>query len=472
MNKRLQVLIISLLSFLILLASSVYMSEPYLASAATKTTIKLNSKESYLVKGETTTLHISGTSKKATWSTINKTVATVSSSGKVTAVGYGTTSIKAKVNNQTYTCKVVVVDPTEITFEPYDTTVIVGGNSIALNYVSDIYSATEIKKMGLTYKVTGNSGVKISTTGKVTATKAGAFKVEASFHGKKIKTISMKAATFDGFTVTEFQVNPYSTEDWRFVGFAGGLEPRVEEVKISVSDGTMATLELSNVYTLYSDVDRYNGIYLYGGIDGTCTVSVTVSGVTRTLKVIIGDGLKRLDPLDAIKQNDLSGYTGEPLIALTAIRKFIDDNNLMSTSLTDREKIRIIQDYLINTYVEGYRDEVYKGTISSVFLAGIGVCSAYTDTMCFLLECIGIEVYYVRGTANNGDGTGFGGHSWNKVKLEGEWYYIDAYWNACLGNIKRYYLTKTLWSNHKVQVEEPYSEHWRSEMPVYRDCFQ
>ncbi len=469
MNKRLQVLIISVLSFLILLVSSLYLSEPYVVSAATKTSVALSSKESYLVKGEATTLKVTGTSKKAIWSSTNKSVATVSSSGKVTAVRYGTTSIKAKVNNQTYTCKVVVIDPTEISFEPYDTTVIVGGNSVALNPTSDAYSAAAIKKMGLTYKVSGNSGVKVSSSGKVTATKAGAFKVEASIHGKKIKTVSMKAATFDGFTVNEIYLSSYSFENWNFVGFAGNLTPKYDDIKVTVSDSAMATVELNYVINLDSNEKRYNGIYLYGGIDGTCKVSVTISGVTKTLKVIVGDGLTRLDPLEAVKQNDFSGYTGNPLIALTAIRKFIDDNHLLSTSLTDREKIKIIQDYIIDTYSGREVDDEVTGSISGVFLTGSGVCASYADTICFLFECIGLEVYYVSGVADNG--VVVAGHAWNRVKLEGEWYYIDAYWNAGLGNTKKYYLTKTLWSDHTAREEASYYDYWKGSYPLYSDCF-
>lgn len=78
-------------------------------------TIKLNKTTLTLTKGKTATLKISGTSKKVTWSSSKKSVATVNSSGKVTAKKAGTATITAKVNNKKYTCKVTVKDSTSTT---------------------------------------------------------------------------------------------------------------------------------------------------------------------------------------------------------------------------------------------------------------------------------------------------------------------------------------------------------------------
>ncbi len=62
-----------------------------------------------LTKGYQTTLSVSGTSKTVTWSTGDKSVATVSSSGKVIGKGIGSTYIYAKVSSTTLKCKVTVV---------------------------------------------------------------------------------------------------------------------------------------------------------------------------------------------------------------------------------------------------------------------------------------------------------------------------------------------------------------------------
>ncbi|WFR56643.1 Ig-like domain-containing protein [Anaerocolumna sp. AGMB13025] len=70
--------------------------------------INLSKKEITLEVGKSQTLKITGTKQKVTWSSGKKTVATVSSTGKVTAKGVGTTVITAAVNKKKYTCKVTV----------------------------------------------------------------------------------------------------------------------------------------------------------------------------------------------------------------------------------------------------------------------------------------------------------------------------------------------------------------------------
>lgn len=77
------------------------------ASAAAKQ-IKLNKENVILIVGETTTLKLENTDQKAKWSSSKKSVATVSSSGKVKAVKAGTAKITAEVSGKKYTCKVTV----------------------------------------------------------------------------------------------------------------------------------------------------------------------------------------------------------------------------------------------------------------------------------------------------------------------------------------------------------------------------
>lgn len=71
--------------------------------------ISISKKSISLLVGKTYTLKMKGTKEKVKWSSANKSVASVSSKGKVTAVyGGKTTSIRAKVGKKTYTCKVKV----------------------------------------------------------------------------------------------------------------------------------------------------------------------------------------------------------------------------------------------------------------------------------------------------------------------------------------------------------------------------
>lgn len=77
--------------------------------------IKLSKSSLSLKVGEKSTLTVTinpsnATDKKVTWSSSNKSVATVDSNGKVVAVGPGTAVITAKVGNKTVTCTVTVTE--------------------------------------------------------------------------------------------------------------------------------------------------------------------------------------------------------------------------------------------------------------------------------------------------------------------------------------------------------------------------
>jgi len=73
-------------------------------------TISISKKKVTLESGATKTLKVNGTSKKVTWSSNDKAVATVSSKGKIKAIDTGSATITATVGTTKLTCKVVVID--------------------------------------------------------------------------------------------------------------------------------------------------------------------------------------------------------------------------------------------------------------------------------------------------------------------------------------------------------------------------
>nr|DAW07881.1 MAG TPA: intimin [Caudoviricetes sp.] len=99
MKKTLKVFTVLAVALSLLLTTTVT------ASAAT---VKISKSKATLYVGQTTTLRINNTYKKVTWTTSKKAVATVSSTGKVTAKKAGTAKITGKVNGKKYTCTVTV----------------------------------------------------------------------------------------------------------------------------------------------------------------------------------------------------------------------------------------------------------------------------------------------------------------------------------------------------------------------------
>lgn len=84
-----------------------------LVVAQAATTVKISKTALTLEVGKTSTLTMKGTTKKVTWTTSDKTIATVSSKGKVTAKKAGKATITATVDKKKYTCKVTVKAKTQ-----------------------------------------------------------------------------------------------------------------------------------------------------------------------------------------------------------------------------------------------------------------------------------------------------------------------------------------------------------------------
>ena len=84
-------------------------------------------------------------------------------------------------------------------------------------------------------------------------------------------------------------------------------------------------------------------------------------------------------------------------------------------------QIKYIYDYLIEKtqYVPDASD---SQNICSVFQDRKSVCQGYAEATQYLLQKLGFEVAVVTGTAEGG------GHAWNLVKADGEYYYLDTTW--------------------------------------------
>ena len=76
---------------------------------AEASTIRLSSSKSSLSVNSTKRLTVLGTRKKVSWGSGNRSVATVSSKGLVTAKGPGTATIYASVNGKKLYCRITVL---------------------------------------------------------------------------------------------------------------------------------------------------------------------------------------------------------------------------------------------------------------------------------------------------------------------------------------------------------------------------
>lgn len=171
--KKIQKLFLSFAALLIL-SLTVPSTVPAIGSLTeVSAAVKISKTSLVLLKGQSKTLKVTGTKKKPKWSSSKKSVATVSSSGKITAKQKGTATITAKIGKKAYRCKVTVQAP-------------------ALNKksISLIQGKTyTLKLSGTNQKITWKSSNKniatVSSKGKVTAKRKGSCNVYATVLGKK-----------------------------------------------------------------------------------------------------------------------------------------------------------------------------------------------------------------------------------------------------------------------------------------------
>lgn len=117
--------------------------------------------------------------------------------------------------------------------------------------------------------------------------------------------------------------------------------------------------------------------------------------------------------------------------AENVLKSIIDEHS------SDYEIAHAVYDYIINknTYDNSVIDyDIKQSVISSAFYMesilsdtnNYGVCDAMSKTFSFLCNMAGVDAVRVTGYA--GSGAEKGGHAWNKVKINDNWYVVDCTW--------------------------------------------
>lgn len=101
---------------------------------------------------------------------------------------------------------------------------------------------------------------------------------------------------------------------------------------------------------------------------------------------------------------------------------------LFTANAKDFDKVKAIHDYVVK---KGQYSDKTKGSQYSTYTfltENKGVCQAYALLMHKMLQQAGLDVRYVKGSAGNES------HAWNLVKIDNEWFHVDATWNDPIGN--------------------------------------
>ena len=114
---------------------------------------------------------------------------------------------------------------------------------------------------------------------------------------------------------------------------------------------------------------------------------------------------------------------------------------------TEYDTVKNIHDYLVLNiaYPSSYSGRGVH-TLDYALNEGVCVCDGYTKAFYFLCKANGIDCIIVKGLSINQAGVNES-HAWNKVKVDGKWYTVDATWDDPLPDkkdrVKYYYFLVT-----------------------------
>ena len=106
----------------------------------------------------------------------------------------------------------------------------------------------------------------------------------------------------------------------------------------------------------------------------------------------------------------------------TLVEEIINDN--IKTSMTTKEKVETIHNYIINNgsyATDKIREKNNKeyNKANDILIDKYGICSAYTDAMALFLYEFDLDNYKIATDS----------HIWNLVKVGNEWLHLDLTWD-------------------------------------------
>lgn len=129
-------------------------------------------------------------------------------------------------------------------------------------------------------------------------------------------------------------------------------------------------------------------------------------------------------------------YDTDTIIKINDKVQDIIEKNIKIT-MTDREKIKTIHDYIINNTKydklkkENIDDKTYHSTTAyGVLFEGYGICSGYSDAMAIFLNKLNIPNYKI---SNDN-------HIWNLAYIDNQWLHIDLTWDDPISSTGNDYL--------------------------------
>lgn len=256
MKKRFRYIAYTLAS--IAFISAIFLTKDKIAEAANK--IYLDVSDLTLELGHYKTLKVYGTSQKPTFKSANDKAATVSSSGKITAQGWGSTTVYTYVADKTLKTKVTIVQ--------------MNNKDVALTPGKTYQLTLWGSDSSTSWKSSNKKVATVSDNGLVTAVGNGTATITATFNDKKITS-----------TVTVFSLN----KDYAVLEYGGRFSitrPNYgSKVKLKLEGGNDKVTWESNNPSV-ATVDSNGKVTAKGPGKAMITASLNGAQVSAEIKVL------------------------------------------------------------------------------------------------------------------------------------------------------------------------------------------
>lgn len=235
------------------------------------------------------------------------------------------------------------------------------------------------------------------------------------------------------FGIYSYMTNPslqeklasYTEEDFS----EDNIYSDIEGLSKRLSEEIMKGSQSFTVYLKDMDVDAIDDInQLLDGVFGSGATYKQMGVIGNTYKKVVIT-IKRTTNYYALKayiENEPIPDTEHKAKQLYERIEFIM-SECVKDDMTDFEKEVALHDYLVKNC--RYSEDVEQPAGSDIYRAygalvnQDAVCNGYAEALQLLFACAGIESQFVIGTADGIE------HAWNLVKLDNEWYHLDATWD-------------------------------------------
>lgn len=379
------------------------------------------------------------------FSSSNKKVATVNSRGILTAYRLGETRITIKDGSEKVTYDITVV-PKKKSDVRLNQEILLTGQKVQLKLVSDKYDTSQVNlKFDSGFSEITSKGLCKGI--KTKNTERGEILYWYGMFSKKTNIDVYPVNTFFSSMIRNYVSDSIPTDS----NIDAGVEYTALTNKTDFFYKKNPTLAWARRKGLefYLDGKKMPERVVY--TPGEHILKIVADGKKYEQKINVGYSIK-----DALEKRDATGYSPKLKVILDAAFAAVDQ--VVKEGMTEEEKVRAIHDYLIYNadYVNNgdYRSaEKWAFGAEGVLLHKEGVCNSYAIAFYIMAKIAGLDCRYVTGNiAQNGNPS----HAWNRVKVDGVWYYIDCTWDDPVGGGCEnyiYYLSPKLWNDH-IEEEE------------------